>query len=30
MRMQALLFGMHWLQRHLLPLPAATPCCAGV
>jgi hypothetical protein len=33
MRMQSLLFGMHWLRRHLLPLPAATqgpPCCAGV
>jgi hypothetical protein len=31
MRMQSLLFGMHWLRRHLLPLPAATqgpPCCA--
>jgi hypothetical protein len=33
MRMQSLLFGMHWLRRHLLPLPATTqgpPCCAGV
>jgi hypothetical protein len=33
MRMQSLLFGMHWLRRHLLPLPAATqgpPCCASV
>jgi hypothetical protein len=33
MRMQSFLFGMHWLRRHLLPLPAATqgpPCCAGV
>jgi hypothetical protein len=33
MRMQSLLFGMHWLRRHLFPLLAATqgpPCCAGV
>jgi hypothetical protein len=33
MRMQSLLFGMHWLRRHLLPLPVTTqgpPCCAGV
>jgi hypothetical protein len=33
MRMQFLLFGMHWLWWHLFPLPVATqgpPCCAGV
>jgi hypothetical protein len=33
MRMQSLLFRMHWLRRHLLSLPTVTkgpPCCAGV